>query len=310
MHSERTGQTSTWLAPSLLAEHPELAVLALDLPDSDGEPMENEREYFQIALLHDALEQYWHDRQDFYVGGNMFVYYSAAQANQILAEEAEPGRPRRAFRGPDLFVVLQVDGSFRRQKWVVWDEEGRYPDVIFEFLSPSTRRADQTTKKTLYEQTFKTREYYWFDPFDPREFQGWHLDLDHGYQAMTSDTRGWHWSPVLQLWIGRWEGTYRRDQTTWLRFYDPEGRLVLTSRERAEAAQQQAEAAQQQAEAAQQQAEAAQQQAEVAKQRAETAEQRAKTAEQQAEAERARATAAEVELARLRAALTRLRRES
>jgi hypothetical protein len=27
-------------------------------------------------------------------------------------------------------------------------------------LSPSTRHVDQTTKKTLYEQTFKTREYY------------------------------------------------------------------------------------------------------------------------------------------------------
>jgi len=257
-------------------------VLTLDLPDSDGEPMENEREYFQIALLYEALEQYWHDRQDFYMGGNMFVYYSAEQAHEILAEEADPVRPRRAFRGPDLFVVLNVDGGFRRQKWVVWDEAGRYPDVIFEFLSPSTRRADQTTKKTLYEQTFRTREYYWYDPFDPREFQGWQLHADNGYQAMTPDPRGWIWSPVLHLWIGRWEGTYRRDQTTWLRFYDPEGRLVLTSQETAEAALQQVEAA----------------------------EQRAAIAEQQAEAERARAAAAEAELARLRAALTRLRGET
>ena len=120
--------------PALLAAHPELAVLALDLPDSDGEPMEHEREQFQMLLLREALEQYWRGRQDFYMAGNMFVYYSAEQARQILAEEAEPARPRRAFRGPDLFVVLNVDGSFRRQKWVVWDEEGRYPDVIFEFL--------------------------------------------------------------------------------------------------------------------------------------------------------------------------------
>jgi len=249
-------------------------VLALDLPDSDGEPMENEREYFQIGLLYEALEQYWHDRQDFYMGGNMFVYYSAQQARQILAEEAEPARPRRAFRGPDLFVVLDVDGSFRRQKWVVWEEAGRYPDVIFEFLSPSTRRVDQTTKKTLYEQTFKTREYYWYDPFDPREFQGWQLHPGSGYQAMTPDARGWIWSPALQLWIGRWDGTYHRDQTTWLRFYDSEDRLVLTSREIAEAALQQAEAA-----------------------------------EQRAEAERTRAEAAEAELTRLRTELARLRGE-
>ena len=274
MSNESTVQTPAWLTPALLAQHPELAVLTLELPDSDGEPMENEREYFQMSLLLEALDQYWHDRQDFYAGGNMFVYYSAEQAHQILAEEAEPGRPRRAFRGPDLFVVVGVDGSFRRQKWVVWDEEGRYPDVIFEFLSPSTRRTDQTTKKTLYEQTFKTREYYWYDPYDPREFRGWHLDLDNGYQAMMPDARGWIWSPTLHLWIGRWEGTYRRDQTTWLRFYDPEDRLVLTSREIAEAALQQAE---------------------VTKQQAETAEQRA--------------AAAEAELARLQAELARLRGE-
>ena len=275
MNHESTVQTPAWLTPALLAQHPELAVLTLELPDSDGVPMDNEREYFQMNLLLEALDQYWHDRQDFYAGGNMFVYYSAEQAHQILAEEAEPARPRRAFRGPDLFVVVGVDGSFRRQKWVVWEEDGRYPDVIFEFLSPSTRRTDQTTKKTLYEQTFKTREYYWYDPYDLREFQGWHLDFDNGYQAMTPDARGWIWSPALHLWIGRWEGTYRRDQATWLRFYDPEGRLVLTPREIAEAALQQAE-----------------------------------VAEQRAEAEQTRAAAAEAELARLRSELARLRQES
>lgn len=274
MSSERPVRTPIAIDPALLAAHPELTVLTLDLPDSDGEPMENEREYFQIVLLYEALEQYWHDRQDFYMGGNMFVYYSPEQAHEILAEEADPARPRQAFRGPDLFIVLDVDGSFRRQKWVVWDERGRYTDVIFEFLSPSTRRIDQTAKKTLYEQTFKTREYYWYDPFDPREFQGWRLDSDNRYQAVTPDARGWIWSPALQLWIGRWEGMYRRDQATWLRFYDPEDRLVLTSGEIAEIALQQAE---------------------MTKQRAETAEQRA--------------AAAEAELARLRAELARLRGE-
>jgi Uma2 family endonuclease len=282
MSEERTVQTPAEFDPALLATHPELAVLALDLPDSDGEPVENERERLQMLLLLDVLSQYWHDRQDYYAGGNMFVYYSAQQARQILAEVADPERPRRAFRGPDLFVVMKVDGSFRRQKWVVWEEEGRYPDVIFEFLSPSTRRTDQTTKKTLYEQIFKTREYYWYDPFDAREFQGWQLDMGNGYRAVTPDARGWMWSTTLHLWIGRWDGTYNRDLATWLRFYDPEGRLLLTSQEMAETAEQ----------------------------RADAAEQRADAAEQQAETEHTRALAAEAELTRLRADLARLRGES
>jgi Uma2 family endonuclease len=42
--------------------------------------MDNERERFQLRLLLDALEEYWHGRQDFYAAGNMFVYYCAEQA--------------------------------------------------------------------------------------------------------------------------------------------------------------------------------------------------------------------------------------
>ena len=131
MSSERPVRTPIAIDPALLAAHPELAVLTLDLPDSDGEPMENEREQFQMLLLRDSLMQHWRGRQDFYVAGNMFVYYSAEQARQILAEEAEPARRRRAFRGSDLFVVLDVDGSFRRQKWMVWEKAGQYPDGDF-----------------------------------------------------------------------------------------------------------------------------------------------------------------------------------
>jgi Uma2 family endonuclease len=218
----------------MLADYPELAVLTLDLPESDGKPLETERERMQVNLILDVLDQHWQDRQDFYAAGNMFLYYCAEQARQIIAEEADPVRPRRAFRGPDVFIVLNVEGSIRRQKWVVWEESGRYPNVIFEFLSPSTRQTDRTTKKELYEQVFRTQEYYWYDPFEPRELQGWQLQAGGDYQAMTPDDRGWLWSPSLQLWIGRWEGTYKRAPAIWLRLYDQDGRLALTSDEAAE----------------------------------------------------------------------------
>jgi Uma2 family endonuclease len=242
--------------------HPELAVLELDLPDSDGEPMENERERLHIALLLDVLNEYWKGRQDFYTGGNMFLYYSTEQAHQIIGEMAEPTRPRRVFRGPDVFVVLNVDGSFRRQKWVVWEEGGRYPDVIIEFLFPSTASTDQTTKKALYERVFRTPEYYWYDPFEPSVLQGWRLDAAAGYQPMTPDARGWLWSAALQLWLGRWDGIYKRDQATWLRFYTSEGQLLLTADELAETAEQRAKVAEQRADVAE---------AEVARLRAELA---------------------------------------
>ena len=251
--------------------HPELAVLALDLPDSDGEPMENERERFQILLLLDALNQHWKGRQDFYTGGNMFLYYSAQQAHQIIDEIAEPARPRRALRGPDVFIVLHVDGSFRRQKWVVWEEGGRVPDVIFEVpLAVDSQHGSDHQEDAVRADVQTRLSTTGTTPSSPVYSQGWRLDLEAGYQPMTPDARGWLWSPALQLWIGRWEGTYKRDQATWLRFCPTTaGQLLLTADELAEAAAQRADTAEQRAEAAAQRADTAT--AEVARLRAELA---------------------------------------
>jgi Uma2 family endonuclease len=220
-----------------------------DLIFDDGEPLETNRHRIAMNVLIRSLDQAYRDRNDFFAGGNMFIYYSSTQARN------------RDFRGPDFFVVLDIDGSYPREGWVVWEEEGRYPDVIVELMSDSTATVDLTTKKDLYERTFKTPDYFVYHPFDPNSLQGWHLDLDEGYQELTPNEQGWLWCQRLGLWLGTWQGTIDRNEAVWLRFYDRQGNLVPLPEE---AAQRQAEAAQQQAEAAQRQAEAAQQQVEVA----------------------------------------------
>lgn len=212
------------------------ALMALDLPGSDGEPLENERERLQINLGIESLNYHWRERDDFYVGGNMFIYYSLNQALTILDEAKEGKRRRTAFRGPDMFVVLNVDGSYRRQKWVVWKEDGRYPDVIFEYLSPRTFKNDLTSKKELYLQTFRTKEYFCFDYLNPEKedsLLGWRITSDQ-YKPIAPNEQGWLWSEKLQLWVSKWQGTYGRDQTTWLRFYTAEGELVDYPAEAAE----------------------------------------------------------------------------
>jgi len=35
------------------------------------------------------------------------------------------------------------------QGWVVWEENGRYPDVIVELMSPTTAEIDTSAKKEL-----------------------------------------------------------------------------------------------------------------------------------------------------------------
>lgn len=214
-----------------------------DLIFDDGEPLESNRHRIAMNALIRAAQEALAERKNFFVGGNMFIYFSREQVFN------------RDFRGPDFFVVLDVDRNRERQGWVVWEEAGRYPDVIIELLSPSTASVDQNEKKVLYERTFKTRNYFIYDPFNPTSLQGWSLNNQFRYQPITSNAQGWLWSDILELWLGTWEGTLDREPPTgschWLRWYHPDGSLVLLPEE---AAQQQAQQAQQQAQQAQQQA--------------------------------------------------------
>jgi Uma2 family endonuclease len=225
-----------------------------DLIFDDGEPLESNRHRIAMNVLIDSTLQALAARSDFFAGGNMFVYYSRNQAMN------------RDFRGPDFFVALDVDGSRERQGWVVWEENGRYPDVIVEFMSPSTAKVDLGVKKDLYERIFHTTDYFVYDPFDPNSLQGWHLDASQRYQPILPDDRGWLWCETLQLWLGVWEGRIRReppDSTcSWLRFYDLDGNVVLLQEEIAQQEQQLAEQERQRAEQERQRAEQERQRAE------------------------------------------------
>ncbi|MFM6281241.1 MAG: Uma2 family endonuclease, partial [Dolichospermum sp.] len=131
-----------------------------ELPCDDGIPMETQRHKLQIDILTDTIQPWLDQKTDGYVGGNMFVYYSLAQLKN------------QNFRGPDFFVVLDVPKK-ERLSWVVW-EEGKPPDVVIELLSESTSKNDKTEKKLIYQNQMRVPEYFWFDPFNPEDFVGFH----------------------------------------------------------------------------------------------------------------------------------------
>jgi Uma2 family endonuclease len=193
-----------------------------DLIFDDGEPLESNRHRIAMNSLIDTLYQAYQGRNDFFAAGNMFLYYSSKQVRN------------QDFRGPDFFVVLNVDGKKPRQGWVVWEEEGRYPNIIVELLSPTTAKIDKGEKKKIYEQTFHTQDYLIYDPFDENSLQGWSLGTNGKYQELVPDQRGWLWCQTLELWLGKWTGTILQEEATWLRFYDREGNLVLLGSEKAE----------------------------------------------------------------------------
>ncbi len=188
----------------------------------DGEPLESNRHRIAMNLLIRSLPQAMGDRSDYFTGGNMFVYYSRSQAMN------------RDFRGPDFFVVLDVEAERERQGWVVWEEEGRYPDVIVELLSPSTAAVDRGVKKQLYERVFRTSDYFIFDPFDANSLAGWTLNGKR-YSSLQPNDQGWLWCESLGLWLGTWQGQVDREPSTgschWLRFYDADGGLVPSPEE-------------------------------------------------------------------------------
>ena len=219
-----------------------LAPLPFELVLDDGEPLETLWHALELPLLRKLIRQAMaeHGRTDFFVGANNFVYYSVKQAREV-AEEVEKGLEQRAFRGPDVFWVGGVDPGRERQAWIAWEEGGRLPDVIFEMLSPSTAKKDRTEKRDLYARVFRTAEYFLYDP-DQQMLEGLRLS-GRVYQSISPTGEGRVWSEQLGVFVGLWRGTVDGREDGWVRLFRPDGSLVPTGEERAEAERQRADAA-------------------------------------------------------------------
>ncbi|MCX7593964.1 MAG: Uma2 family endonuclease [Fischerella sp.] len=191
----------------------------------DEPPLETYLHLQQMLLLLKCLEWWWRNRNDFFAAGNLTIYDSPHQ------------RKSSDFRGPDFFVVLGTERK-PRKSWVVWEEDGKYPNVIVELLSNSTAVTDKGLKKQIYQDVFRTPEYFWFDP-NNLEFAGFVL-VGGSYQSLEPNPQGWLWSQQLNLYLGVYQGE--------LRFFTPEGQLVPTPEEVAEQEMQRAEQQMQRAE--------------------------------------------------------------
>ncbi|AUB41194.1 Endonuclease, Uma2 family [Nostoc flagelliforme CCNUN1] len=203
---------------------------------SDEPPLESDLHRDQIDLLIRILKLWWRERQDFYASGNLTIYYSP---NQKKSEH---------FRGPDFFVVLGTQKKDRKS-WVVWQEDGKYPNLIVEILSSSTTAVDKGLKKQVYQDTFRTPDYFWFDSVT-MELQGFHL-VDGKYQEIQVTTDGRLWSQQLELYLGVYEGK--------LRLFTTENQLILSSEELAGQERLRAEQAEKRAQQAEERAQQAEQ---------------------------------------------------
>jgi Uma2 family endonuclease len=191
-----------------------------------------------MELLIGTLEPWAARRGDVFVSGNQFLYFSAEQLRG------------RDFRGPDVFVVSGIERR-ERKSWVVW-EESKGPDVVIELISESTASLDKGSKKCIYQDQLRVPGYYWFDPFNPEDRAGFALS-EGRYVPLQRDGEGCLPVPELGLRLCLWQGEYIGVETTWLRWADDGGLLLLpeeAERARADAAQRQADAERRRAETA------------------------------------------------------------
>lgn len=202
---------------TLAAPDIQLPPTQAELPYDDGIPMESARHKAQMDLLIDALMPWLEEREDGFIGGNMFVYYSLAQVRN------------KDFKGPDFFAVLGVPKGERRS-WVVWEEE-KAPDVVIELLSDSTAQADKNQKKLIYQNQMRVPEYFWFDPFNPNDWAGFSNEKG-AYQPIAFNAQNQLVSQSLGLALQLWQGSYKGIDAIWLRWANLTGELLPTPEEK------------------------------------------------------------------------------
>jgi Uma2 family endonuclease len=200
-----------------------------DLPDSDGMPMQNLLQPFQIALLTAVLRpiiEAIHPDGRYLIGEDAGIYYR-------LTDPRLDG-----CKAPDWFYVGNVDALLdgeRRRSYVLWQERTP-PTLVVEFPSgDGSEEHDQTPdtgKFWAYEQGIQAPYYAIFD-VDTEELEVFELVAD-GYHLMAANEHGRYPLPPLGVELGAWQGAYANYTGPWLRAYRPDGTLLPTPEEMAE----------------------------------------------------------------------------
>ena len=228
-----------------------------ELPYEDGTFVKNFQEHPQSLLLTDSILPILRKRHpdgQFAIGQDSGIYWQ-------LTEPYLDGAT-----APDWFYVPNVpplvDSEIRRS-YVLW-RETIAPVIIIEFVSATDGgerdRTPRIGKFWVYEQAIRAPFYAIYD-VKQGLVDVYHL-VDGQYQPVAPNERRHFPVPALGLELGIWRGTYINQALPWLRWWDNEGNLLLTSEERAEheaqRAEHEAQRAEQEAQRAEQEAQRAQ----------------------------------------------------
>ena len=148
----------------------------IEYPDSDGEPLaEHKLQAIAMVDSFSALETYFAERPDVYIGIDQLLYYVLNDPTTSVA--------------PDVFAVIGAHGSHPRPSWIVSREGGLVPDFVLEVASEGTWRRDVSEKRDIYAE-MGVAEYWRFDPegsYFPVSLVGERL-VNGSYEPIEIDT--------------------------------------------------------------------------------------------------------------------------
>ncbi len=201
------------------------------LPDKDGNFVKNYQEPPQGDLLTDCITpvlQQLHPDGNYCIGRDCGIYWRLPDP---------PETPEKGAEAPDWFYIPNVsptiDGQIRRS-YVLW-QETTIPLIAIEFVSGNgTEERDKTPIKGKFWVYERAIQIPFYGIYEVNKAKIEVYELIYGrYQKMTPNQRGHYPIEPLQVELGIWQGEYQNQLFPWLRWWNLDGKLLLTSQEKA-----------------------------------------------------------------------------
>ncbi len=197
---------------------------AEELPSSDDTPVDNQLQNDIPNLLLGLLALIWANRDDWYFGVDMGVYYNPDETAIV----------------PDGFLAVGVKhdtGEKGRLSYLRWAENNIMPILFLEVVS-ETYNSEYEKKLEDY-QKLGILYYAIYNPFSGRKgrfknrnrLEVYRL-IEEKYELLPSENNR-VWLPEIELALGYENGEHIGWKREWLYWYDESGNRYLTANERA-----------------------------------------------------------------------------
>ena len=210
-----------------IAETPiEVLPTHLDLPHTDGKPVDNAYQPLQSMLLTSSLTPLldrFHPDGNYFIGVDTGIYWRRTE------------NPLEGCKAPDWYYVPNVprllNGTFRRS-YVLWQEYA-HPLIVIEYVSGDGSDERDVTLGTgkywVYEHCIQPSYYIIHD--SEREELSVFERVRNQFQPLPPTSEARFRIPLMGVDFGIWQGEYQGYPAAWLRAWDWNGFIIPTSEE-------------------------------------------------------------------------------